>query len=49
MDDAERGKYFDKLRKDYKLRREFTNFTIRLEPYDEATAAMLKSLRFKVL
>lgn len=46
---SEIGKYFDKLRKEYAVRREFSNYTIKIEPPDEYTAEILKRFRFKVI
>lgn len=45
----ERGKYFDELRKNYKLRREFANFNIKLNPFDETIADTLRSLNFRII
>lgn len=44
----EAGKYFDLLRKEYPLRREFSNYRIDLEPYNEKLLNILKNFRFKV-
>lgn len=44
----ERGKYFDKLRKVYPVRREFNNYSVRLSQSDSKTGQMLKNLRFKI-
>jgi erythronate-4-phosphate dehydrogenase len=49
LDPTERGKYFDALRKDYNLRREFDNYTIELRPFDEEKAKVLQAFRFKVV
>jgi erythronate-4-phosphate dehydrogenase len=45
----ERGKYFDQLRKDYDLRREFDNFVIELRPFDSEKAEVLRAFRFTVV
>ncbi len=44
----ERRKYFDSLRKNYPVRREFVNFKIRLEKKESEVADRLKALRFEV-
>ncbi len=41
--------YFDKLRKDYHLRREFNNYTVIIEPADKKLGEILRKFRFKVL
>jgi len=46
--DVQRGAAFDGLRKEYPQRREFSNTTITLEPYDEDLAKVLRGLRFRV-
>ncbi len=43
-----RADYFERLRRTYPLRREFSNFTVRLQPYHEALARMLRALRFRI-
>ncbi|MBI2418436.1 MAG: 4-phosphoerythronate dehydrogenase [Ignavibacteriales bacterium] len=43
-----RGAYFDSLRKDYKLRREFTNYTVHLNAPDTKLQHILRVLRFNV-
>ncbi len=40
--------YFDKLRKDYHLRREFNNYTVIIEPADKKLGEILQKFRFKV-
>ena len=40
--------YFDKLRKDYHLRREFNNYTVIIEPADKKLGEILRKFRFKV-
>ncbi len=40
--------YFDKLRKDYHLRREFNNYTVIVEPADKKLREILRKFRFKV-
>ncbi|GAB6282528.1 MAG: 4-phosphoerythronate dehydrogenase PdxB [Ignavibacterium sp.] len=42
-------KYFDDLRKNYPMRREFINEQIHLNPYNEKIANILKSFRFTVI
>ncbi len=49
MDEMTRGKYFDTLRKEYELRREFTNYTIELRPFNLEKAIMLRAFRFTVV
>jgi len=44
----DRKKYYDGLRKNYRLRREFTNYTIKLNKPDDKLETILKGLRFKV-
>jgi len=48
MDTEERKKYFDGLRKSYRLRREFTNYTIKLNKPNAEVKRKLEGLRFKV-
>jgi erythronate-4-phosphate dehydrogenase len=45
----EPGKYFDQLRKTYRMRREFNNYTIKLSSPDERLKSKLETLRFKVI
>jgi erythronate-4-phosphate dehydrogenase len=45
----ERGKYFDRLRKNYNLRREFSNYSIKLNPYQNNIAEILKVLNFQIV
>ena len=40
------GKFFDTLRKNYKLRREFLNYTINIDPLNEELASLFKRFRF---
>ncbi len=40
--------YFDKLRKNYHLRREFNNYTVIIEPADKKLGEILRRFRFKV-
>ncbi len=49
MNTAERKKYFDGLRKNYRLRREFTNYTIKLNKPDAEIKRKLEGLRFVVV
>jgi erythronate-4-phosphate dehydrogenase len=48
LDDDSRAAHFDKLRKDYPLRREFTNYTILIEETDKKLKDLLEAFRFKV-
>lgn len=48
MDSAEQGAYFDRMRKEYWVRREFEAFTVELAPGLAAAAETLKKLGFKV-
>lgn len=41
------GKYFDNLRKNYNLRREFPNYTIDINPPNTDMSSMFRSFRFK--
>lgn len=45
---SDRGMYFDRLRKNYPLRREFSNYMIKLTKPDSEVEMMLKELRFSV-
>ncbi len=49
MNKDEAGQYFDSLRKSYKLRREFTNFTVKLTKPDEVLSRILKAFRFNAI
>ncbi len=42
------GKYFDLLRKEYPLRREFSNFSLRANSFPEAQKKFLRVLRFSL-
>jgi erythronate-4-phosphate dehydrogenase len=48
-EEDERGKYFDNLRKTYPLRREFTNYTIKMNARDSKLEEILKAFRFTVI
>jgi erythronate-4-phosphate dehydrogenase len=48
MDIDLRAAYFDKLRKGYPFRREFTNYTILIEETDKQLRDILEAFRFKV-
>ncbi len=48
MDNDSRAAYFDKLRKEYPLRREFTNYTILIEETDKQLKAILEAFRFNI-
>ena len=43
----ERGNYFDLLRKEYPIRREFSNYTVKLREDELYLKKILKTLRFK--
>ncbi len=45
----EQGKYFDKLRKDYQLRREFSNYFIELNNSNHKIEPFLKTLKFNII
>ena len=44
----ERPKYFDSLRKNYPLRREFTNYTVKLQDKDDDLTKILNAFRFNI-
>ena len=44
----EQGGYFDKLRKDYPIRREFSNFTVHLSQTEMHLKPFLQCFRFNV-
>jgi len=48
VDAAKRGKFFDDLRKNYPVRREFQNTTVVLEQPCPAVAVTLKGIGFKI-
>jgi len=48
MDKDSRAAHFDKLRKEYPFRREFTNYTILIEETDKQLKGILEAFRFKV-
>jgi len=48
MNTESQSAYFDKLRKEYPLRREFTNYTILIEEADKLLKGILDVFRFKV-
>lgn len=48
MDKSLRSAYFDKLRKEYPLRREFTNYTVLIEANDKQLKDILEAFRFDV-
>ncbi|MEW6195794.1 MAG: 4-phosphoerythronate dehydrogenase [Bacteroidota bacterium] len=48
LDDELRGKCFDNLRKSYSVRREFNNYTIKLNKRDNKLKEIFEALRFKV-
>jgi Domain of unknown function (DUF3410). len=48
MSREERIKYFDLLRKDYPIRREFNNYRIELKNSDGKTKKILTNLRFNI-
>jgi erythronate-4-phosphate dehydrogenase len=45
----EQGKYFDQLRKKYPVRREFSNFSIRINSKLKKEIKILEALRFKII
>jgi erythronate-4-phosphate dehydrogenase len=47
FNDANPGKYFDNLRKNYNLRREFPNYTVDINPANADMTSLFKSFRFK--
>jgi erythronate-4-phosphate dehydrogenase len=49
QDENERGKYFDQLRKYYPVRREFKNYTIRMNKNLKDEINILKALRFNLI
>jgi erythronate-4-phosphate dehydrogenase len=49
QDENERGKYFDQLRKYYPVRREFKNYTIRINKNLKEEINILKALRFNLI
>lgn len=49
IEENERGRYFDRLRKHYPVRREFTNYTIRINKTLKREIAILAALRFNLL
>jgi len=48
IDEKARAAIFDKLRKEYPLRREFNNYTILIREADKHITGILKSFRFKI-
>ena len=48
LNEEDRGKYFDQLRKKYSVRREFANYTIRINKKLQKEIRILKALRFNV-
>jgi len=48
MDNDSRAAYFDKLRKEYPLRREFTNYTILVEETNKQLKDILEAFRFNI-
>lgn len=49
LDNNDRGRYFDYLRKNYRVRREFSNYSIRIDKYRDEEIKILQALRFKVI
>ena len=45
----EKGKFFDKLRKDYPLRREFSNYSVLVKNSNEEIDRLLTSFRFNLI
>jgi erythronate-4-phosphate dehydrogenase len=48
LSQEERGKYFDKLRHEYPIRREFQNYRVQLENADNLLTERLRALGFRV-
>jgi len=48
MEENLRAAYFDKLRKEYRLRREFSNYTVIIKREDKKLGEILRKFRFKV-
>jgi len=48
MDNDSKAAYFDKLRKEYRLRREFNNYTAIIKRKDKKLGEILRKFRFKV-
>ena len=48
MDSINSANHFDKLRKEYKVRREFSNYTVLLTPKEAELKRMLENFRFEV-
>jgi erythronate-4-phosphate dehydrogenase len=46
VNDANPGKYFDNLRKNYNLRREFPNYTVDINPFNPEMTSVFKNFRF---
>lgn len=44
----ERGRQFDQLRKTYRIRREFNNYSVNLKDLNNTIADIVKTLRFKI-
>lgn len=49
LSENQRSDYFDKLRKDYPLRREFNNYKIRVKNPDNELIKILEALRFEII
>ena len=49
IDDEQRPKYFDELRKKYRIRREFSNYTVNLLESEKTLKERLNSLRFNTV
>jgi len=49
LEEDSRAKYFDELRKNYRVRREFNNYTIKFNFSDAELKKKLETLRFKVI
>ncbi len=48
MDNDSKAAHFDKLRKEYPLRREFTNYTILIKETDKQLKGILEAFRFNI-
>jgi len=48
MDNNSNAAYFDNLRKEYRLRREFNNYTVYIKREDKSLGEILRKFRIKV-
>ena len=49
LEEKDRGKYFDQLRKNYPVRREFSNYSVKINSRLEREINILHALRFNVI